>query len=147
MNTQISNLIKKLRLNKKFSQGQVAKAVGVSRPTYMAIESGKNKFDIEVAEKLAGLFGIVVITHIMLSTLGFRNGKPLALAENSVLTTNLNGLQVLKGFLDGLRGTCQFATKIATLILAKDVIARIVLEQNCRTTVPTQIVSSTIAAN
>jgi transcriptional regulator with XRE-family HTH domain len=62
MNTQISNLIKKLRLNKKFSQGQVAKAVGVSRPTYMAIESGKNKFDIEVAEKLAGLFGIGVDT-------------------------------------------------------------------------------------
>jgi transcriptional regulator with XRE-family HTH domain len=60
MNTQITNLIKKLRLNKKFSQGQVAKAIGISRPTYTAIETGRQKLDVEEAEKLASLFGIGV---------------------------------------------------------------------------------------
>ena len=52
--------IKELRTEKGLSQEQVAKAIGVSRPTYTAIEVGKQKLDLEEAQKLAKLFGIGV---------------------------------------------------------------------------------------
>lgn len=52
--------IKELRNKKGLSQDQVAKAIGVSRPTYTAIEVGKQKLDLEEAQKLATLFGIDV---------------------------------------------------------------------------------------
>jgi DNA-binding XRE family transcriptional regulator len=52
--------IKELRIQKGLSQEQVAKVIGVSRPTYTAIEVGKQKLDLEEAQKLAKLFGIGV---------------------------------------------------------------------------------------
>ncbi len=52
--------IKEFRIKKGLSQEEVAKAIGVSRPTYTAIEAGKQKLDLEEAKKLAGLFGIDV---------------------------------------------------------------------------------------
>ena len=52
--------IKELRTQKGLSQKQVAKVIGVSRPTYTAIEVGKQKLDLEEAQKLAKLFGIGV---------------------------------------------------------------------------------------
>jgi DNA-binding XRE family transcriptional regulator len=54
--------IKTLRNEKGLSQEQVAQAIGVSRPTYTAIEAGKQKLDLEEAKKLADLFGIDVDT-------------------------------------------------------------------------------------
>jgi len=59
MNTYIQK-IKKLRTEKGLSQEQVAQVIGVSRPTYTAIEAGKQKLDIEEAQKLAKLFGLGV---------------------------------------------------------------------------------------
>lgn len=59
MNTYIQK-IKELRTQKGLSQEQVAKAIGVSRPTYTAIEVGKQKLDLEEAQKLAKFFGIGV---------------------------------------------------------------------------------------
>jgi DNA-binding XRE family transcriptional regulator len=59
MNTYIQK-IKELRTQKGLSQEQVAKTIGVSRPTYTAIEVGKQKLDLEEAQKLAKLFGIGV---------------------------------------------------------------------------------------
>ncbi len=59
MNTYIKK-IKGFRIEKGFSQEQVAKVIGVSRPTYTAIEMGKQKLDLEEAQKLAKLFGIGV---------------------------------------------------------------------------------------
>ena len=56
--------IKEYRNEKGLSQEQVAKAIGVSRPTYTAIENGKQKLDLEEAKKLAGLFGIDVDTLV-----------------------------------------------------------------------------------
>ncbi len=47
-------------MQKGFSQELVAKTIGVSRPTYTAIEVGKQKLDLEEAQKLAKLFGIGV---------------------------------------------------------------------------------------
>ncbi|MDD5013430.1 MAG: helix-turn-helix domain-containing protein [Candidatus Pacebacteria bacterium] len=52
--------IKEFRLERGFSQDQIAKAIGVSRPTYTAIESGKQELSLEEAKKLATLFGIGV---------------------------------------------------------------------------------------
>ncbi|PIQ68496.1 MAG: hypothetical protein COV91_03835 [Candidatus Taylorbacteria bacterium CG11_big_fil_rev_8_21_14_0_20_46_11] len=52
--------IKQFRLEKGLSQEQVAKAIGVSRPTYTAIEAGKQKLSLEEAQKLAKLFSIGV---------------------------------------------------------------------------------------
>ena len=52
--------IKEFRLKKKLSQEEVAKVLGISRPTYNAIESGRQKLDIEEAQKLAKLFSIGV---------------------------------------------------------------------------------------
>ncbi|MFZ2039001.1 MAG: helix-turn-helix domain-containing protein [Minisyncoccia bacterium] len=54
--------LKELRNKKGLSQEQIAKAIGVSRPTYTSIESGKQKLDLDEAQKLAGLFGIDVDT-------------------------------------------------------------------------------------
>ena len=54
--------IKEYRIKKGLSQEAVAKAIGVSRPTYTAIEVGKQKLDLEEAKKLANLFGIDVDT-------------------------------------------------------------------------------------
>lgn len=59
MNTYIQK-IKKFRLEKGLSQARVALVIGVSRPTYTAIESGKQELSLDEAKKLATLFGISV---------------------------------------------------------------------------------------
>jgi len=50
--------IKEFRTKKGLSQEVVAKAIGVSRPTYTAIEAGKQKLDLDESKKLANLFGV-----------------------------------------------------------------------------------------
>lgn len=51
--------IKEFRLKRGLSQEQVAQAIGVSRPTYTAIENGtKENIDLNEAQKLANFFGI-----------------------------------------------------------------------------------------
>ncbi len=52
--------IKELRNDRGLSQEQVAKAIGVSRPTYTAIEAGKQELSLEEAKKLATLFTLGV---------------------------------------------------------------------------------------
>lgn len=43
-----------------FSQEHIAKVIGVSRPTYTAIEAGKQVLSLDEAKKLATLFGVSV---------------------------------------------------------------------------------------
>lgn len=50
--------IKELRSEKSLTQEQVAQAIGVSRPTYAAIESGKQKLDMDEVQKLLIFFNI-----------------------------------------------------------------------------------------
>lgn len=52
--------IKELRIEKGLSQERIAQVIGVSRPTYTAIEAGKQKLDLDEAKKLADFFGIDV---------------------------------------------------------------------------------------
>ncbi len=54
----MSTLLKKLREEQKLSQGNVAKKLGVSRPTYSALEKGKRQLSLPEAERLAGMFGV-----------------------------------------------------------------------------------------
>lgn len=58
--TTYAQFIKDLRTGKGFSQEQVAKAIGVSRSTYTAIEAGKQPLDVEEAKKIANFFSIGV---------------------------------------------------------------------------------------
>lgn len=52
--------IKELRNKNNLSQEYIAKAIGVSRPTYTAIEVGKQELSLKEAKKLATLFNIGV---------------------------------------------------------------------------------------
>jgi DNA-binding XRE family transcriptional regulator/uncharacterized phage-associated protein len=58
MNGNQSNNIEKARLARGYTQEQVAHAVGVSRPTYINIESGKKELTIRQAEALASMLRI-----------------------------------------------------------------------------------------
>lgn len=60
MTMYMQKIIKELRTKNKLSQEQVASAVGVSRPTYSAIEAGTQKLNTDEVQKLASLFSISV---------------------------------------------------------------------------------------
>jgi len=52
--------IKELRIEKGLSQEQVANVIGVSRPTYTAIEAGKQELSADEIQKLAKFYSISV---------------------------------------------------------------------------------------
>jgi DNA-binding XRE family transcriptional regulator/uncharacterized phage-associated protein len=58
MNEILSNNIEQARLARGYSQEQVAHAIGVSRPTYMKIESGKNELTVRQAKTLSSMLRI-----------------------------------------------------------------------------------------
>ena len=58
MSGQLSNNIVKARQARGYSQERVADAIGVSRPTYINIESGKKDLTITQAEKLSSALHI-----------------------------------------------------------------------------------------
>lgn len=58
MITKYGSLIRAARMKQGISQAEVAKKLGLSRPSYIAIEQGKRELTIEEFEKLSGLIGI-----------------------------------------------------------------------------------------
>ena len=54
---RLRNIIRKVRTEKKWSQGQVAERTGVARQTINAIENGRSVPTLELAMKLARAFG------------------------------------------------------------------------------------------
>lgn len=60
MNNHLASFIKKIRTGKRLNQDEVAKAIKVSRPTYTAIEAGKQNLTIDQATSLAKIFDIGV---------------------------------------------------------------------------------------
>lgn len=54
----MATFLKKLRQEHNVSQEFLAKKIGVSRPTYVQIESGARKMLVEEAQKLAHFFGL-----------------------------------------------------------------------------------------
>lgn len=60
MTMYMQKTLKELRTKHKLSQEQVAVVIGVSRPTYSAIETGTQKLNTEKVQKLANLYAISV---------------------------------------------------------------------------------------
>ncbi len=53
-----ARLLRELRGERKLSQGAVAKALHVSRPTYVALEQGKRELTLSEAERLSRMYDI-----------------------------------------------------------------------------------------
>ena len=98
--------IRNLRIEKKLSQEQIAKVIGVSRPTYTAIEAGKQKLNVEEAQKLAKFFGISVDDLLSGNVPNIRKYKHMILSflranlskDNKVPKTKLAKLLYLSDF-------------------------------------------------
>ena len=60
MNRIFSNNIAQARLARGYTQEQVAHAIGVSRPTYTNIETGKNDLTVRQAEALSSMLHISI---------------------------------------------------------------------------------------
>jgi len=58
MGENLHNAIERARLARGFTQEQVAHALGVSRPTYMKIESGKKELTVSQAKTLSSMLRI-----------------------------------------------------------------------------------------
>ena len=54
----LEKFIKQLRLKNHFNQSFVAKHIGISRPTYLQIETGSRDLTLTEAKKLADLYGL-----------------------------------------------------------------------------------------
>ena len=52
------DFIKQSRVSRGLSQAEMAQKLGVSRPTYIAIEQGERDLSLEEAQKLADIFGV-----------------------------------------------------------------------------------------
>jgi DNA-binding XRE family transcriptional regulator/uncharacterized phage-associated protein len=60
MSKNLSNNIEQARLARGYTQEQVARAIGVSRPTYIGIESGKKELTVRQAEALSSMLRISI---------------------------------------------------------------------------------------
>ena len=60
MSNNYMQKVKEFRIKNNLSQEQIAKTIGVSRPTYTAIESGKQTLSADQAQKLASMLGISI---------------------------------------------------------------------------------------
>jgi transcriptional regulator with XRE-family HTH domain len=58
MITKYAKFIKEARLKKGFSQSELALKLGISRPSYIAIEQGKRELTMGEFEKLSGILGV-----------------------------------------------------------------------------------------
>ena len=60
MSGNLSNNIEQARMARGYTQEQVARAIGVSRPTYINIESGKKELTISQAGALSSMLRISI---------------------------------------------------------------------------------------
>lgn len=60
MANKYASLVKALRIERGFSQSLVAKKLGLSRQSYMAVERGSRDLTLPEAENLRGLYGISI---------------------------------------------------------------------------------------
>ena len=58
MSNKYVQFIKTLRNKRGFSQFELAKKLGMSRPSYIAMEQGKRELSLSEAEKLSEIFGV-----------------------------------------------------------------------------------------
>ena len=60
MSNTYSTLIKTLRLKEGISQNIMAERIGISRPSYVAVEKGTKELSLAEAEKLSAVLGISI---------------------------------------------------------------------------------------
>ncbi|MEI8233334.1 MAG: helix-turn-helix domain-containing protein [Verrucomicrobiota bacterium] len=58
MSNKYAALVKALRTKRGFSQSDIANKLGISRPSYIAIEQGKRELTLSEAEKLSDVLGV-----------------------------------------------------------------------------------------
>ncbi len=58
MSNKYPQFIKTLRIKRGFSQSELAIKLGMSRPSYIAVEQGKKELTLSEADKLSDIFGV-----------------------------------------------------------------------------------------
>lgn len=58
MSTKYAQFIKALRTKRGFSQSELAIKLGMSRPSYIAVEQGKRELSLSEAERLSAILGV-----------------------------------------------------------------------------------------
>jgi transcriptional regulator with XRE-family HTH domain len=101
--------IKEFRLQKNLSQEQVADVIGVSRPTYTAIESGKQELSAEEIQKLAKFYSMSVDELLSGVTPNIEKYKQMVLSYLRLDVSNSRGGKVTKTKLAKLLYLADFA--------------------------------------
>lgn len=60
MSTQYAELLRRIRIEKGFSQSELAGKLGLSRASYIAIEQGKRELTLSECEKLSQVLGVPI---------------------------------------------------------------------------------------
>jgi transcriptional regulator with XRE-family HTH domain len=101
--------IKELRLERSLSQEEAAKVIGVSRPTYTAIEVGKQELSADEIQKLAKFYGIGVDELLSGEISNFEKYKQMIIAYLRMGISNKEGGKVPKTKLAKLLYLADFA--------------------------------------
>lgn len=80
MSTKYASYIKALRIERGLSQSFIGDKLGLSRPSYTAIERGMRDLTLPEAEKLAELFGISIEEFTHATTPHYEKYKQMILA-------------------------------------------------------------------
>ncbi len=109
MAKQYIQKIKEYRIKGGLSQEQIANVIGVSRPTYTAIESGKQELSAEEIQKLAKFYSISVDELLSGEISDFEKYKQMILAYLRMDISNKEGGKVPKTKLAKLLYLADFA--------------------------------------
>lgn len=58
--TRVTNVIRERRENAQLTQAELARRIGVTRQTLIAIEQGRYSPSLELAFQIAGVFGVPI---------------------------------------------------------------------------------------
>lgn len=109
MTNKYNQKIKMFRLDRGFSQEQIAKVIGVSRPTYTAIEAGKQELSADELQKLANFYAIGMNELLSGNTPNMEKYKQMILAYLRMDIHNKNDKKVPKTKLAKLLYLADFA--------------------------------------
>ena len=102
MITKYANLIKEARIKRELSQSQIAISLGISRPSYIAIEQGKKDLTLNEFDKISNILGISFEEIESGETPDYEKYKQMILAflrlEKSITKTKLAKLLYFADF-------------------------------------------------